>query len=312
MGVEVLVGGSTNIILVARGGAESVQAADAMGEGGPLDMKGEEIRRLIQRGQLERIGSRVEVEFDNRQQAPLSFRYGGQRYEVLELIWTEQPSLDQYHYMVRTRQGVYNLVLVRENPAIGISPSAWWLDFRVRTGGSPTLGEAKPLETPRTEVGFLGPGFALVKGELLGVTAFHGHLCPELALGYRAAMIARAKLGFGRQESGSCSVVMYASSSAADAIQYLTGCTVGKGNLLLEDTGDQIFCFLNRKGQLLLKLLPGALDQPQEFHRLQEKVERGQVSPRELAWYQAEVDRLVKRILELPDEALFAQVLLLT
>lgn len=258
------------------------------------------------------------MEFDNRQQSPLGFRYRGRHFEVVELIWAEQPSPLQYHYLVRTPEGIYNLVLVRQDPGPGISPSTWWLDYRVRDDAGIDGGDlpgrpaaeagAEGSGWPAPEAGALGPGLALVRGDLLGAVAFHGHLCPELAIGYRAALIARARLGFGRHDQGPQSVLVHAPSSAADAIQYLTGCTVGKGNLVLEDHGCHAFCFENRRGRLLLKVLPGVLDKAPELREIEEEAQRGPVSRERLARYQAEVDRLVRRILEAPDEALFAEV----
>jgi len=321
-----------------------------------LRMEREWLRRLIREGRVDRIGVRVQVEFDNRQQSPLGFRYRGRHFEVVELIWAEQPSPLQYHYLVRTPEGIYNLVLVRQDPGPGISPATWWLDYRVRDDagidGGDLPGRAAPqaggdlpgwaapqasgelpggpareagaegsgqpgpkagaegLGWPAPEAGALGPGLALVRGDLLGAVAFHGHLCPELAIGYRAALIARARLGFGRHDQGPQSVLVHAPSSAADAIQYLTGCTVGKGNLVLENGGCHAFCFENRRGRLLLKVLPGVLDKAPELREIEEEAQRGPVSRERLARYQAEVDRLVRRILEAPDEALFAEVLI--
>lgn len=272
-------------------------------------MDREHILRLVQSGEVDHIGARVEVDFDNRQQVPLGFRYRGRHHEVVGLIRAEQPSALHYHYLVRTTTGVYDLVLVRQHPGPGLSPSAWWLDFRVRDGQDAGEPGGLPARSPQ-EAGSLGPGLGLVRGELLGVVAFHGHLCPELALGYRAALIARARLDFGRHDQGHQSVVMHSPSSAADAIQYLTGCTVGKGTLVLDDAGCQAFCFENRKGRLLLKVVAGVLDKPRELREIEEKMEQGRASPEQLACYQAEVDRLVRRILESPDDALFAQVLL--
>ncbi|HHY94180.1 MAG TPA: hypothetical protein GX513_04095 [Firmicutes bacterium] len=266
-------------------------------------MRKEDILRLVEDGEVEHIGVRVEVEFDNRQQVPLGFRHGGRHHEVLELIQAAHRSPGEYHYLVRTTHGVYNLMLVRQEAAPGISPSVWWLDFQVR--------DAAGAASPPSEAGSLGPGLALVRGELLGLVTFHGHLCPELALGYRAVQIARARLGFDRRQQGTQTVVMYAYSSAVDAVQYLTGCTVGKGNLVVDQVGEQVFCFVNRKGQLLLKVLPGILDKSPGLQRIEKEVEHGTASPQDVARYQEEVDRLVRRILESPDEALFAQVLLL-
>ncbi|MBC7340125.1 MAG: formylmethanofuran dehydrogenase subunit E family protein [Firmicutes bacterium] len=275
-------------------------------------MDRERILRLVGDGEVDHIGARVEVEFDNRQQVPLGFRHGGRHYEVVEVVRTEKPSPLQYHYLVRTTGGVYNLVLVRQDAAPGISPSVWWLDFRVRDGRV-VAGPGDRAAGRGAEAGPLGPGMALVRGELLGVVAFHGHLCPELALGYRASMLARARLGFDRHQQGAQTVVMYSSSSAADAVQYLTGCTLGKGNLVVNDAGDHVFCFTNRRGKLLLKVLPGVLEKCSELKRIEEEIEQGHpVSPQDLAWYQEEIDRLVRRILESPDDALFAQVLLAT
>jgi formylmethanofuran dehydrogenase subunit E len=284
-------------------------------------MDKEGLRRLIREGRVDRIGERVEVEFDNRQQSPLGFRYRGRHYEVLELIWAERASPLQYHYLVRTGDGIYNVVLVRQDAVPGISPSTWWLDYRVRDDAAGDEGADVPrrpaapascdlLGRPGREAGALGPGLALVRGDLLGAVAFHGHLCPELAIGYRAALIARARLDFGRHAQGPQSVLVHAPSSAADAIQYLTGCTVGKGNLVLEDHGCHAFCFENQRGRLLLKVLPGVLDKAPDVREIEEEAERGPVSRERLARYQAEVDRLVRRILEAPDEALFAEVLL--
>lgn len=272
-------------------------------------MERERLRRLIREGRIDRIGVRVEVEFDNRQQAPLGFRYRGHHFEVVELVWAEQPSPLQYHYLVRTPEGIYNLVLVRQDPVPGITPSEWWLEYRVHEDPAGIDGADLPGR-PSPEAGPLGPGLALVRGDLLGAVAFHGHLCPELAIGYRAALIARARLGFGRGDQGPQSVLVQAPSSAADAIQYLTGCTVGKGNLVMEDHGCHAFCFENQRGRLLLKVLPGVLDKAPELREIEEEAARGSVSRERRARYQAEVDRLVRRILEAPDEALFAEVLL--
>lgn len=64
-----------------------------------------------------------------------------------------------------------------------------------------------------------------------GVVHFHGHLCPGLALEIRAADIALEKIG---PHDGDEEVVAIVGTDACgvDGIQFLTGCTLGKGNLI--------------------------------------------------------------------------------
>lgn len=65
---------------------------------------------------------------------------------------------------------------------------------------------------------------------------FHGHLCAELAMGIRAAQLALEHLG--RHRAGSELVAIVETDSCAlDAIQFLTGATLGQGNLVRLDYG---------------------------------------------------------------------------
>jgi formylmethanofuran dehydrogenase subunit E len=74
---------------------------------------------------------------------------------------------------------------------------------------------------------------------------FHGHSCPGLAIGIRVAEIALRRIG---PHSSDEEVVCIAETDncALDAIQYFTGCTAGKGNLLHRDYGKNVFTFIRR------------------------------------------------------------------
>lgn len=79
------------------------------------------------------------------------------------------------------------------------------------------------------------------------VVAFHGHSCPGLALGYRVALAAMREAGMaGRSEDEELVAVVENDSCAVDAIQVMTGCTFGKGNLIFRDYGKQSYTFLRR------------------------------------------------------------------
>lgn len=76
---------------------------------------------------------------------------------------------------------------------------------------------------------------------------FHGHECPGLAIGFRAAEIAKKimNLTFSQDEEIVC--ITENDACGVDAVQVITGCTIGKGNLVLKNTGKIAFTFINRK-----------------------------------------------------------------
>ena len=100
--------------------------------------------------------------------------------------------------------------------------------------------------------------------ELRRCAEFHGHICPGLTIGYRAAQYAKKllKLGFSEDEDIVC--VSENDACGVDAIQVLLGCSAGKGNLLFHMRGKQAFSFYNRKTgesvRLVLKAGKGDMD----------------------------------------------------
>ena len=74
---------------------------------------------------------------------------------------------------------------------------------------------------------------------------FHGHACPGLALGYRVANLALKELGLRARDEELIAIVEN-NSCAVDAIQFICGCTFGKGNLIFKDFGKQVYTFIRR------------------------------------------------------------------
>lgn len=77
------------------------------------------------------------------------------------------------------------------------------------------------------------------------VVDFHGHSCPGLALGYRVSIRALKELGKPSADEEVVAIVEN-SSCAVDAVQVMTGCTFGKGNLVFRDYGKQVYAFIKR------------------------------------------------------------------
>lgn len=89
---------------------------------------------------------------------------------------------------------------------------------------------------------------------------FHGHKCPGLSIGFRAALYAidLLELTFSDDEQVVC--ITENDACGVDAIQAILGCSVGKGNLLFHITGKQAFSFYNRKTGQSVRLV---LNKPQ-------------------------------------------------
>jgi formylmethanofuran dehydrogenase subunit E len=74
--------------------------------------------------------------------------------------------------------------------------------------------------------------------------AFHGHSCPGLAIGIRAAELALRELENPRDTE--IVAVVETDMCGVDALQFLLGTTMGKGNLIHRDHGKMAFSFFRR------------------------------------------------------------------
>ena len=68
-----------------------------------------------------------------------------------------------------------------------------------------------------------------------GLEEFHGHACPNLALAYRMATSALAHLGCPRCVEDELLAIVERRDCGIDAVQFVTGCTIGKENLIIRD-----------------------------------------------------------------------------
>jgi formylmethanofuran dehydrogenase subunit E len=116
-----------------------------------------------------------------------------------------------------------------------------------------------------------------ISKELIEKTiTFHGHSCPGLAIGIRAAELALQKLAQVGKED--LVAVVETDMCGVDAIQFLTGCTFGKGNLIHKDYGKMAFSFYDRSKNVGFRavLWPDiSADIGPELRSLMKKVEAG-------------------------------------
>jgi len=86
------------------------------------------------------------------------------------------------------------------------------------------------------------------------VQAFHGHMCPGLAIGIRVAEKALQEMG-ERPGDEEVVAIIETNNCAVDAVQFITGCTFGKGNLIHLDYGKNAFRFIRRRDNKAIRIL---------------------------------------------------------
>lgn len=85
--------------------------------------------------------------------------------------------------------------------------------------------------------------------EYADIIKFHGHSCPGLAVGYRLAVAAMNSLGVIRSDDEELVAVVESDACGVDALQCVSGCTFGKGNLIFRDYGKHAYRLFSRVKQ---------------------------------------------------------------
>jgi formylmethanofuran dehydrogenase subunit E len=136
-------------------------------------------------------------------------------------------------------------------------------------------------------------------------------MCPGLAIGIRAAEIALHEIGAPSQDEETVAVVE-TDMCGVDAIQVLTGCTFGKGNLIHRDYGKRAFSFYRRSDGKAVRIvaLPGAFvlpdpSQDAERRALAEKQGRDGLTEEEKRRFSELQKHLTEKILQAPLKNLF-------
>jgi formylmethanofuran dehydrogenase subunit E len=134
------------------------------------------------------------------------------------------------------------------------------------------------------------------------VVAFHGHSCPGAAFGFRVAEAAAHRLG-RHAEGNELVAVTAVADCSADAIQVITGCTTGRRNLRIHDTGIKAFTFRRADGAEVR--ITGRRGSPAfrtpEVEALARAVKAGTASAEQAAAFAAAQAERVGRILAAPE-----------
>ena len=137
--------------------------------------------------------------------------------------------------------------------------------------------------------------------------AFHGHMCPGLAIGIRAAEVALRDIGPHAHDEEVVAVVE-TDMCGVDGIQFITGCTFGKGNLVHLDYGKNAFTFYRRSDGKGVRVVtrPEVLESwDPEWEALRDKMSQGNVTAEEQQRFQELHRARSQQILEAPLDELF-------
>jgi len=149
-------------------------------------------------------------------------------------------------------------------------------------------------------------GCGIAKELIYQTIAFHGHRCPGLIIGIRAAELALQRLGDAKGKDWVA--VVETDMCGVDAIQFLTGCTFGKGNLIHKDFGKMAFTFYDRSRSIGFRILfrpeiSGGLGS--EVWNLMKKAVEGRATPEEEVRVKQLRDELQERYMSADFEEMF-------
>ena len=138
--------------------------------------------------------------------------------------------------------------------------------------------------------------------------AFHGHVCGGLAIGYVAARAGLDWLRENRALDEELVAIVETDACCVDAIQVLTGCTFGKGNLIYRDYGKMGFTFFNRHtGQgVRLAMIPDTFRVNERQIELFEKTRDGSITDAEAAELESLGTQRTAEVLDTRAEELFS------
>jgi formylmethanofuran dehydrogenase subunit E len=128
------------------------------------------------------------------------------------------------------------------------------------------------------------------------IIAFHGHSCPGLLLGYRMAKAAMARVAGDRSADEEIVAIVENDACGVDALQCVTGCTFGKGNLIFRDYGKHVYTIFNRANGRAVRVSTSR-KQDQKRQTLGDDSQAGE---RFIRWLQESPDEEIMEIREIP------------
>jgi len=256
--------------------------------------------RAIEFDQLEYIQTKIRVDFDNHKQEPIRLFFQGRNYDVENVLFrfrtiSEAPPNG---YLVQvTGHSVFCVYsqLLTINRQHFMEPGFWVLSFRIQN-------DDELLSWYQEDRKMLG------NISLKRAVNFHGHICPELAIGGKFCEFVQSLFNSGGLATSGFSVISENTTSALDAIQVLLGTTVGNQRLLVMDFGKHNYTLLSHSLRCGWRLKQRTLhyEDQASYVEYEQKIRANEATMEEVLAFQKLLDRRVQHILTLPPEMLFS------
>ncbi|WP_409199614.1 FmdE family protein [Methanobrevibacter sp. DSM 116169] len=139
---------------------------------------------------------------------------------------------------------------------------------------------------------------------------FHGHSCPGLAIGYKAAKIASEILNIGASDDEEIVTIVENDSCVVDAFQVVLSCTFGKGNLIFNDYGKGVYTVINRDTNQAVRLAMKKTFDPMklnpDFIELKTKEKNQTITEDEKKSLKKVTEEFCNSIINAPDDEVFS------
>ena len=164
--------------------------------------------------------------------------------------------------------------------------------------------------TPRSEI-----EKAIVTGDLpklLRMTAqLHGHFCPFVAIGVKAAVRAVKELGICSTGMEEVVAIVEVNNCFSDGVQFVTGCSFGNNALIYRDYGKTAFTLAKRSGEAVrvsVKIDGQSLEEqePETMELFQKVVVRREGTEADRGRLRELWKQLSFKMLDIPDDELFS------
>jgi formylmethanofuran dehydrogenase subunit E len=264
-----------------------------------LRMDKAEALRSIYHDHLIYIQQKVRVDYDNWRQQPVRFYFSGRSFEITTVVchFRIHPDRPASGYLIQTTDRtvfcLYSQLETVERRQI-VARGFWVLSFRIQNDDELMSWYVED----RKMLGNLS---------LKRITSFHGHVCPELAVGAKFCEFVQNLFNNGIIPVSGYSVLAENNTSALDAIQVLLGATLGNQRLSVTDNGKHVYTLFShseKKGwKARLRSLP--FDDRRLFESLQETISRERASLDDIVSFQHLLDERVERLLAMSVEELF-------
>ncbi|MCX7781885.1 MAG: FmdE family protein [Negativicutes bacterium] len=140
------------------------------------------------------------------------------------------------------------------------------------------------------------------------VVAFHGHSCPGLTVGYRAAKAAAERFAAERAQDEELVAIVESDGCGIDAVQAFLGCTIGKGNLIYKDMGKQVYTIASRNTGKALRIAfrPDIMKLTPEQKELRDAVYAGDATPEQETEFRRLQEQRIERLMAMDENELFS------